>query len=274
MSSHPVRKQARNGFTLIELLVVIAIIAILIGLLLPAVQKVREAAARLQSGNNLKQLGTAEHNYASTYNSQFAPADGTIGTYGTWPKFVHLLPYLEQEALYKSLLGITTPVTAVASAPLLKILVAPADPSASSTAGATSYATNYLAFGTAPIAITGITDGTSNTVAFSERYMIAAAGTGPSTHLYAKTGASNGTPPGANSSGFTYLVASSSIAPQIKPKTSDASEQAPQGCATGSMMCVMCDGSVKSVSPSVSAATWYVYNTPSTGELPQAEWGN
>ncbi|MCI0638791.1 MAG: DUF1559 domain-containing protein [Gemmataceae bacterium] len=92
---------SRAAFTLIELLVVIAIIAILIGLLLPAVQKVREAAARAQCQNNLKQIGLAAHN-CNDVHKRLPPQSATFGGAYYAPLFFHLLPYIEQDNVYKS----------------------------------------------------------------------------------------------------------------------------------------------------------------------------
>src|SRR5450631_2572751 len=95
------KRNSRAGFTLIELLVVIAIIAILIALLVPAVQKVRESAARLQCANNLKQLALGCHSYADA-NKRLPANYGCCGTGGAyWSWIAMILPYIEQTPLYE-----------------------------------------------------------------------------------------------------------------------------------------------------------------------------
>ena len=186
----------RRGFTLIELLVVIAIIAILIALLIPAVQKVRESAARTQCQNNMKQLGLAMHNYHSTHK-KLPSGCKSSATWGPSALF-YLLPYVEQDnivRIYDELKASGASkdgsINDISGAVRISLLLCPSDPQAAEKKtefGWTNYHTNYGTwvdvngwdgvFGpnftaggkpSAPfVRLPRITDGTSNTAAIAE----------------------------------------------------------------------------------------------------------
>jgi prepilin-type N-terminal cleavage/methylation domain-containing protein/prepilin-type processing-associated H-X9-DG protein len=136
MTNRPIPTPPRRAFTLIELLVVIAIIAVLIGLLLPAVQKVRAAAMRIQCANNLKQIGLGVHNYESSYGG--LPPSRTTGNVAGAPNFPYqhswtaaLLPYIEQTAsfsLYNYKADWNSPVNYAAIRTYLKLFNCPMTP--------------------------------------------------------------------------------------------------------------------------------------------------
>jgi prepilin-type processing-associated H-X9-DG protein len=171
--------QRRTGFTLFQLLVIIAVLAILVGLLLPAVQKVREAANRMSSSNNLKQLAIASHNYHDTYN-RFPPGVDANNFSAT----ALLLPYIEQANVYQKIdfkKPMDDKANDTARQVTMKVLVSPRDPQpfVKEGVGATNYLFNAgskpdladndgVFYQESKIRIADITDGTSNTFMIGE----------------------------------------------------------------------------------------------------------
>jgi prepilin-type N-terminal cleavage/methylation domain-containing protein len=297
--------RARKAFTLIELLVVIAIIAILIGLLLPAVQKVRAAAARAQCQNNLKQLGLAVQNYAGANDSSL-PAltsdglsdNGSAAKYGTYwgGILITLLPYIEQQALYNSAISVPNDTWDGNGKPTtrfqpVKTYQCPADFTLVNGWSANwvgswmggSYAANYQLFGsirppnthadTPQYTIGNIPDGNSNTIGFGEGYAACNGISGTQAGIcWAWPGIDwswQWTPVLANTKTWGPIAFG---VPQLGPTQLTCLKYLSQANHTGQVQVGMMDGSVRGVSGNITQLTWQHAWTPDDGLTLGSDW--
>jgi len=287
----------RRGFTLVELLVVIAIIAILMALLVPAVQKVREAAARTQTNNNLRQLGIAAHNSDSA-TKKLPPAFGNfLRISGGASIHVHLLPYDEQVPLYESYLSLGP---GAANSAIVPPYLAPSDSTTiGGGVGITNFAANIRVFddnargatvGT-PVDLTNLRntmslglanampDGTSNTIIFATRY--SQGGTGST--LYTSTTIEGD--PTSTGGGFFAGHAPGQTAQSLCPTActyqySPSKDNADMSASTyghsygaGGLSVCMGDCVVRQVNPAVQVATWNtVVHPDDRGVINDSNW--
>jgi type II secretory pathway pseudopilin PulG len=294
------KRNRRSGFTLFQLLIVLAVLAILLGLLLPAVAKVREASARVQSSNNLKQLALGTINHADANGGAMPSGLDANG----FSAFTHILPYVEQDRLYKSV-DLNKPfddkANAEARKAVIKMLLSPLDPvqTVKDGWGATNYVGNDLVF---PVRLTSrfpasFTDGTSNTILYAETLKgdgVTKAVTVKRQYVLLDKDALKDV---KEDTGVKYFKDNKNISGdrcaswmdgrflqttfngRLRPNDErpDVSCGGEGGVSAvrmpGAVVLVgMADGSVRSVSPKISHETWKAAITPAGGEVLGADW--
>ncbi len=293
----------RKGLSLVEVLVVIAIMAILIGLLLPALQKVRESASRLKSANNLKQIGIGLQMFTDAHDGRLPTADGlpivhrgyflghVYGTQYWFDVFTCLFPYIEQGQF------------AASSFFRVPLFLSPSDPSISQTSErdnpqwrGTSYASNSYVFSDKKSYPHGISDGTTNTIFFAEGYALCGEYVGadlPDRHPlkryprlfdYASIDSSVNTRPtfaegggifGGKNRGDVYPITEGTITRpsragttfQVRPTVNSCDKSTPQTPYSSGLLAAMGDGSVRMFGSGVSPTTFWGFVTPASGEI-------
>jgi prepilin-type N-terminal cleavage/methylation domain-containing protein len=280
----------RKAFTLIELLVVIAIIAVLIGLLLPAIQKVREAAARIYSTNNLKQIALATHSFADVESGRIPDTAGDKeGVRPGESVLQALLVYIEQGTLHRA---IKTREILYPYAPV-KTYMSTADPSIPDRYkmynDPASYGANGLIFRSEMRFPIALSDGTSNTILFAEHYAFGCSGIrnppnpvyrrifetstdsiGSRTASFADYGTTGG-PYSLNRDG-TYFLEPPRWNFEVRPAVYKCDPLLPQTPHSGGMLAAIADGSVRTLGAGMSNRTFWHAVTPKGGEVLGNDW--